>query len=414
AALVVFILSALAKGQAVLLSVVLVLIDTVLERDLRVRTLLAKIPFLIPALVIGLVAVIAQQRAGSLAGVAEPVERIFLACYALFNYLWRLVVPIGLSCLYPYPTGGDGHIDIKWVYATPLILLPAAWGVYRLARTSREIQFGVVFFVVTIAPFLQLVPLGTALYADRYTYISSIGLFLAAAILFERHAEPGSRWRHVLMVAGVIYLGFLAANTFVRTQVWKDSVTLTSDGIEHEPRAWILRMMRALAYEQQDDNRRALDDWNEAVKAAPGHSDTWRGRGNLRLRYLKDFAGAAEDYSRVIELKPGSAEAYYARAEAFGNLGKLADALADVERALAIRPDLASAYVVRGVIHLRLEQPDPAVQDLTRAIELNPGSGIAYFNRAVAYASKQDFTSAYADVRAAQARGFAVDQAYID
>src|SRR5262249_19133715 len=92
AALVVFILSALAKGQAVLLSVVLVLIDTVLERDLRVRTLLAKIPFLIPALVIGLVAVIAQQRAGSLAGVAEPVERIFLACYALFNYLWRLVV----------------------------------------------------------------------------------------------------------------------------------------------------------------------------------------------------------------------------------------------------------------------------------------------------------------------------------
>ena len=75
-------------------------------------------------------------------------------------------------------------------------------------------------------------------------------------------------------------------------------------------------------YEQQGNTRLALDDWNTVVRYMPPSVDNFVARGNVLMKE-KDFAGAAADYSRAIELAPGLTEAYYARAEAYGNLGVL-------------------------------------------------------------------------------------------
>ena len=412
--LAVFVLSALSKAQAVLLPIVLILIDVSLKRDFTLKTLARKIPFVVPAIALAVVAVVVQKNAGAIREL-NPLSTIYqplFVGYALFSYLWRMVVPISLSCLYPYPVS-DGQINTNWVYASHLILLAAGCAAYWIARRSRQVLFGVLFFMVTIAPLLQLVPIGSALYADRYTYISSVGLFLVTGIMFEKHAWRAGTRRYVLVAAGLLYLGFLSANTFNRIRVWTDSMTLASDALEKNPATWLLYATRAVAYEQQGNTRLALDDWNTVVRYMPPSVDNFVARGNVLMKE-KDFAGAAADYSRAIELAPGLTEAYYARAEAYGNLGKLAEALADVERVIAMKADFGNAYLVRGVVHLRMERPTAAVRDLTRAIELNPDAGLAYFNRAIAYAELRNFSAAYSDLLSAEQRGYAVDQSDID
>src|SRR2546425_408319 len=415
ASLLVFVASALSKAQAALLPVVLILVELVLMRPFSVKALARTLPFFIPAILTAGVAVATQRAAGAVSELdtAPPVYRIFLGCYALMNYVWRLMLPVNLSVVYPYPVSG-GRITTQWVYLSPLALLPVGWAAYWLARKSRELLFGLSFFALTIAPFLQFFPLGSALYADRYTYISSIGLFLVAGILVTTALDAGGYRARALLAVGGIYLVFLAGNTFNRTQVWHDSMKLYTDGIEKEPTAAMLYFLRADLYERQGDAKKALDDWNEAARHAPGNIDTYARRGDLLLTRISEFAAAAEDYSRVIQTRPDFAPAYYARAVAYCQLGKTVEALADVERAIALKPEFASAYVVRGILRVRMDQPAAAIRDLDRAIELDPSFANAYFNRSLAHAARQQFASAYADADKARALGFTVDEGYLE
>src|SRR2546427_429956 len=189
-------------------------------------------------------------------------------------------------------------------------------------------------------------------------------LFLVAGILVTTALDAGGYRARALLAVGGIYLVFLAGNTFNRTQVWHDSMKLYTDGIEKEPTAAMLYFLRADLYERQGDAKKALDDWNEAARHAPGNIDTYARRGDLLLTRMSEFAAAAEDYSRVIQTRPDFAPAYYARAVAYSQLGKTVEALADVERAIALKPEFASAYVVRGILRVRMDQPAAAIRDL--------------------------------------------------
>src|SRR5262249_11117206 len=115
ASLLLFVVAALSKAQAILLPAVLILVDIVLKRDLSLKRLALKVPFFLPTLAVGLLAVVAQWRAGAVAAFPSLsfVDRFLMSCYALVNYLWKLVLPIGLSCVYPYPLT-DGQINTKW------------------------------------------------------------------------------------------------------------------------------------------------------------------------------------------------------------------------------------------------------------------------------------------------------------
>jgi len=415
ASLMAFVLSALSKAQAALLPVFLILVEFTLKPGLSVKALARTLPFFVPAILTAGIAVAAQKAAGAVGelDMAPPVYRIFLGCYALMNYVWRLVLPINLSVVYPYPVS-DGRITTPWVYLSPLALLPLGWAGYLLARRSRALLFGLSFFAITIAPFLQFFPLGSALYADRYTYISSIGLFLVAGILVTAALHAGGWRARALLTLSTVYLLFLASNTFTRTQVWQDSMKLYTDGIEKEPTAAMLYFLRADLYERQGDVKKAIDDWNDAAKHAPGNIDTYARRGDLLLTRMNAFAAAAEDYSRVIQARPDFGPAYYARAVAYSQLGKAVEALADVERAIALKPDFAGAYVVRGILRVQLDQPAAGLRDLDRAIELDPTFANAYFNRSLAHAARQQFASAYADADKARALGFTVDEGYLE
>ncbi len=115
-------------------------------------------------------------------------------------------------------------------------------------------------------------------------------------------------------------------------------------------------------------------------------------------KYRKgDFVGAIADYSKVIQLKPDNAIAYYNRGLAENDKGDLDTALADYDKAIQLEPAFAFAYSNRGNTKKTKGDLTGALADFNKAIELKPDYALAYCSRGNAKALKGDLDGALAD-----------------
>src|ERR1035437_5781709 len=87
----------------------LLLVDYLLERPLKLRLLIEKIPYLIMSLVFGIAGILILKQHGTLETdyTSSLFQRILLALYALSAYLIKFITPFHLSALYPFPVITD-------------------------------------------------------------------------------------------------------------------------------------------------------------------------------------------------------------------------------------------------------------------------------------------------------------------
>lgn len=440
--LLLFALSLLSKAQAVVLPVVFFAIDFLLNRKFTKQTILEKIPFFVLAVAFGLLAIQVQGKAGAMQTFQYfPFhERILFSCYALMTYLHKLILPINLSCFYPYPETDD-KINTIWVYLSPAILITLSFILWKYFKESKAVLFGVGFFLITIVLVLQLLPIGDALYADRYTYIPSIGLFFIAA----HYLTPHLKNKMVLICSAAVLLWFCYL-TFQRTKVWHDSITLYTDAIDNGYKAAILYNNRGAVLSDSTRNEEALQDFAALVTLKPRYPNGWRNKGLIHVRlkqkeeaihafteaiknspadpsnYLSrgtiyvernEFDKAILDFSKMIEMNPQSGEGYYARSEAYGKGGRLAEALADINKSIELSPDNGQAYNNRGIINSMSGKFQEAVNDFNRSLQLKPDNFSAYTNRALAYKGMGKYAEALQDMMTAKEKGVTMDEAII-
>jgi hypothetical protein len=115
--------------------------------------------------------------------VPEPwslFQKAAFAAYGTFLYVAKMFFPVGLSAIYPYPPYGIRTLPAEYTAAliAVAILLPV---ILYACRKNRVVLFGLAFFFIHLALVLQLVTVGTAVMAERYTYLPYIGLFVAVS-----------------------------------------------------------------------------------------------------------------------------------------------------------------------------------------------------------------------------------------
>jgi tetratricopeptide (TPR) repeat protein len=121
--------------------------------------------------------------------------------------------------------------------------------------------------------------------------------------------------------------------------------------------------------------------------------------GNRGLAYYHegDHDRAIAEFTKVIELSPDMAKAYYDRAHAYAGKGDHARAIADYTKTIELQPDAVPAYVNRGVHYRKKGEYDRAIADYTKAIELDPYAAALYNNRALVYIDKGEYDHAIVD-----------------
>ena len=443
-----FVLSLLSKGMAVTLPLALLAVDFLLRRKWSWGAQAAeKAPFFTLALGFGILAIVAQRSEGAVQEIARfPIpDRLLIASHSFVSYVIRAVVPAGLSAFHAYPVKEGGSLPLAYILAPIALILLAALVAWSL-RLGRTIAFGIIFFAIHLVLVLQLIPVGSAAMAERYTYVPylGIGLAMGTAVLALGRRGAGPMAARALLAGFVLVLAIVARE---QTRVWRDSVTLWTQVIQHDAsvptaythRAWGLQQQgnvdgaladldRALALDPENeealstrgtvhlmrqDFARARADLDAAVRLRPGSSAAWNNRGLVRMNQ-GDLAGSIEDFSRAIELSPRSHEGYLNRGVALGATKRYAEALADIDHAIALMPDNARAHLLRGVTRLEMGDAAGALAAHDEAIRLAPESAEAYAARAQTYERLGRFADALRDAERARAGGHPLPDEYLE
>jgi tetratricopeptide (TPR) repeat protein len=360
--LLLFLFSLLSKAMAVSLPLVLILTDFFKNRRINLKSLIEKVPFFVLALIAGIVAIRAQES-----GMEHffQLRNLVFASYGFISYLIKLVFPNHLSAFYSYPLG---DIPISF-YLYILLLTGLALLVIYSFRYTKKIFFAIGFFTLTIFLVLQILPVGDAIMADRYSYIPSIALFYLAGEGFQMLWKQKQKLFSAVLILVIVI--FLSVKTYARCEVWKDDRSLWNDVLQQNHQVEIAYFLRGVTFADEGKNQEAI-----------------------------------ADFSQAIELKPDDAVAYYNRAAALIEERRYDAALQDFNKAIELKPDCFPAYVNRAIFFGMEKKYEQAIHDLDRAIELKPDYAIAFYNRGIFYYYSGKITNACVDLKQATSLGY--------
>ena len=113
------------------------------------------------------------------------------------GYLQHTFYPVGLAAFYPYPA----HLPAWKIVASLFVLLAVSTVAILFGPKHRYLLVGWLWYLGMLVPVIGLIQVGEQAMADRYTYLTQIGLYIllawAVADFFYR---PG--WRQWLCYVG--------------------------------------------------------------------------------------------------------------------------------------------------------------------------------------------------------------------
>ena len=383
--LVFVILSLLSKPAAVIFPVSLLCIDFLRSRKLSFTLLTEKIPFLIPAIILGVITMTAQKNVGATGeeyfGLAK---NILFGFYGIMMYFVKMIVPYQLSAFYPFPPINE-PLPVPYylgVVFTILLVVIAyfAWKKYRF------VTFGIAFYIINLLLVLQVFSVGSAVIAERYTYVPYIGLFFIAGHLLSRYAKGNLVKAYAIITPVALIFCVLS---FLQSRTWKSGETLWDNVIKNQPcsRAYSARatLFRRDANKLKDD---AAADLDKNLKAA---ADQKIADANKNYRRAIDY------YTHAIRLNAIDQESYNNRANIYMDLNSFDSALIDYKESIRIKPDYYVALDNIGAMYARRGMYDSALVYFTRAIQTKPDYKPVYNNRAIVYLNTNRFQLAIKD-----------------
>lgn len=417
---VAFLFSCLSKGMAVTFAGVVILTDYFLQQKLYIQNLKYYIPFISISLIFGVVAIFAQKAAGFIYLETEwsQLDKIALAGFAWWFYLWKMINPLMLSAFYPYP---EKVSFLFWVY---VFLIPLVFYLgWKYRKISRWFLFAPAFYTICISIVLQILSVGEAIAADRYFYVSSAGWCMAAGVALAWMIQEGSKKNGILKPAGMFLLLIsgtaMAYLSYTRTLVWKDSLTLWLDTVSKYDRVPIAHYNLGVTYGlERNDYARAEPHFKRALEIRPGYPQAlynmaiihtnraeYEKSNELFLQLLKGkpdyplahsgmgynleklgkYVEAADMYKKETEKDPDNYNAWLGLGINLGKSQKLQESLAALQKSAALSPDKSEPWVNMGVFHFNAGKYAETLPYYEEALKRNPNNAEAYFNRGSAY-----------------------------
>jgi len=354
-----------------------------------------KVPLFVLAILSSIVTFFAAQSVGTVASIAEvPLGiRIGNAFISYVTYIGKTIWPINLAVVYPHSPGG---LPLWQVLGSVLLLVAITLVVIWRAKKSLYLATGWLWYLGTLVPVIGIVQVGPQAMADRYTYISLIGLFVIAAWGFS---DLLKRWRYrkaILLTLSILIILGLSIKTWTQVGYWQDSVTLFDHTLKVTDHNWFAYFDRGNAHKDLGHYVQAIEDYNKAIEIRSNYAEAYNNRG-ITHAVLGNHRHAIEDYNKAIEIKSNYAEAYYNRGITHAVLGNHRHAIEDYNKVIEIKPGEAMPYNNRGNAHKALGHYKQAIDDYNRAIEIKPSEAIFYNNRGNAYKDLDNFRQAIED-----------------
>ena len=333
-------------------------------RWLVLRVILEKVPLLVlSAISCGL-----TMWAQSLVAAFKPLEFHFRVGNALLSYaayIGQMFYPVGMVVHYPHP-GPNLKLEDVLLPITVLLAITAAVGC--LGWWRRYLAVGWLWYVGMLVPVIGLMQVGAQARADRYTYLTQIGLYIMIAWGLSdlaRALRGRTAWLYAAAAAPAI--AALAAVTWMQTSYWQNSLTL----------------------------------WGHCVACQPDTNDFAQNMYGVALVDAGRVDEAMPHYVKAVEINPKYLTPRINYAVNLQKQGKSAEALQVCNAALEVDPNDAQAHFIRAVALYSIGPPEPAIQEFLVTIEKNPKHVLAHNNLAEVLRMNRRYDEALVECRAA-------------
>ncbi|MFZ0275746.1 MAG: tetratricopeptide repeat protein [Candidatus Sulfotelmatobacter sp.] len=341
-----------------------------LEKKPVTRLVLEKVPLLGMSLVDAVLTMRAERAAGAITTFTKlPLPyRLENAVVSYARYLGKAIWPSHLSLMYPY---SSGSLKLWQVVLTGLVLLVTTAVI--VARKRPYWIVGWFWFLGTLVPMIGLVQVGVQAIADRYAYLSFIGLFIAicwSAADFAEHRHLSNGFAAIC----VVVLMSLAMATHRQISYWQSDLALWSHAATVTSNNYIAEDGIGNALLEQGDLEGAIPHFRRAAAIRP--SDPL---SNLNVAFYQlnhgDLPNALAQYKKAIEFTQDErlrAGAFIDMGGIYDRLGNLPEARKSFQAATDLRPRNERAWVGLGVVEQKSGDLDAAVKAYSRAVAIVP------------------------------------------
>jgi tetratricopeptide (TPR) repeat protein len=301
-------------------------------------------------------------------------NNLLISFYVFLYNIKLLTFTINYSAAYtirvPFPLG-----NLQTLLVVGAVFLLLGLSIWSLKKT-KVVFFAFFFFLITLLPYLNIIPISTLL-ADRYLFIASFSYCFLLGIGFEKlYTVRSKRYSEGFfkLLSVTIFLFLLGGYSFMTIQqnrIWENSYTLWSDAVEKYPESNTANALMGVVYMDLGMDEKAAECLERAVQILP---IDYESRNNLGIVYgrLDKPEEALKELMIAMSLKPENKNikinlsVFYQRQKEYK---KSEDVL---KYLISKNPKDASLYFRLGLLYKEMGLYEAAISELIRARELAP------------------------------------------
>jgi tetratricopeptide (TPR) repeat protein len=386
-----FVLGLMAKPQVITLPFLLLLWDYWPLQRMTLRTqgegkqaaalyparsfwqlVVEKLPLLVISGISAVITVKAQQAGSAVQSLIKfPFSlRLENAIVAYARYIAKALWPSPLSPLYPFSRSAPP----VWQLLAALAVLLAISGLVIAGRKHRYLTVGWLWFLGTLVPMIGLVQVGVQAMADRYAYLSFIGLFVmlcwaVAELADARHLSHA--WVTGFSAALLLVLAIVTRH---QLEYWNDEVSLWTHTIQTTNDNYVAEDNLGTTLMERHEMDQAIVHFRRATAIEPhnGLSELNIGVWEERNHHWPEAIAAYK--AGIAEIEEGDlvARAYSNLGYVYNYAGDAASARDSFRQALQLAPDTEQALIGLGVLAQKSGDFANAIQLYSRANQIRP------------------------------------------
>ena len=338
------------------------------------------------------VTVVAVHKGGDIpvSNLWTETKYISTALVSYVRYIGKMLWPHAMALPYPHPR-------------TPPLLQTLGAGVGLLAisilvllgrRERPYLLTGWLWYLVTLLPVIGLLKGGPHYFADRYTYVPLVGLFI---IIAWGLPDLLAGWRHrrvVTTIGGAIVISSLMILSWLQLRHWKNSESLYTHAIKVTDNNEVAHNNLGNVLKREGKLEEAEKHYAAALRINPKYRAARTGLKNTLQKQGKLVENSRPSSGGTYRSKPDPAETFTKMGTALMEKGRLERATRHYKEALRINPDYARAHNGLADVLTRQGKLKEAIEHYTEALRIDPEYAQAHSGLADVLKSQGKFEEA--------------------
>jgi tetratricopeptide (TPR) repeat protein len=327
-----------------------------------------KVPLFVLSATASIVVYLAQRNVAVQTLAEVPLGlRIENAVLSYGRYLLNTIWPSRLAIFYPYDVAPSAAL-----VAIVAILLVGITGLAWWRRRAQPyLLTGWLWYLGMLIPVIGLIQVGTQSYADRYTYLPLIGVFIAVVWGVADLVSTRPTLKQPLIAVTAAVLAACAVITWIQLGFWADGETLFRHAlaVTHENSLANNELGMALNEQQRFDE--AIPFFREAVRIRPGYVDARVNYGN-NLARRGQVTAAIKQWEEAVKLAPKEADVHNNLGIAYVATGHPANGEKQFQMALDADPRFVPAMISQARLAASRGDAAAARRELLQAQAIDP------------------------------------------